>query len=171
MKMSKMFDAPDVYAFLYIMSKITNTQSIISDILDTSFEEKSVWIQLFSLIIVLGTYISIAGTMLTHGVLELRAYVPLFAVAVTLLVILLVSGHIIAAIFGRTELRDERDRLIGWRSESNGSWVMGVGILAAIVGMIFHLPNAWVAHWLLLALFLSELVNLVSQLIYYRRGI
>ena len=75
-----------------------------------------------------------------------------------------------AAIVARPEPPDERDRLIEWRSESNSSWVLGVGVLGAIMCLIMSVEAVWVAHLLLLSLTLSELLKYLMQVIYYRRG-
>jgi hypothetical protein len=136
-----------------------------------SFEEKSVWIQLIGTLLGLGGYSAIAGRMLAAGVTALQAYAALFAVAVVLMVIILIVGHIAAAVASRPEGRDERDRLIGWRAESNSSWLLAVGVIGAITGMLFSINNVWVAHLLLLSLFLSELLGFVLRLYYYRRGL
>lgn len=138
--------------------------------MDTTFEEKSAWVQLISLVVILGGYFVVAGYMMSKGVQELTAYASLFAVSIVLLVIMLAAGHIIAVCFGKPEGRDERDKLIGWRAESNASWLLGGGVLIAIVGMIFHINNVWIAHLLLLSMLLSELLKLAMQLFYYRRG-
>lgn len=139
--------------------------------MSASFEEKSVWIQLAGTTIGLGAYFVVAGMMYTSGVRALPAYVPLFAAAVILIVILLVIGHIIAAVTSRPEGRDERDRLIEWRAESNSAWLLAVGILGAVTAMIFSLDNVWVAHLLLLSLFVSEALGFILRLVYYRRGV
>lgn len=136
-----------------------------------SFEEKSVWIQLIGTVLALGAYFVIAALMFSAGVTALQAYVPLFMAAVILLVVLLVAGHILAAVTGRPEGRDERDRLIGWRAESNSAWLLAVGVLTAITCMIFSISNVWIAHLLLLSLFLSEVLGFVLRLVYYRRGV
>lgn len=136
-----------------------------------SFEEKSVWIQLIGTGVGLGAYFAIAGTMLRNGVTELPAYVPLFVIAVILIVIINAVGHAVVAIVSRKEGQDERDRLIGWRAESNAAWILGVGVLLAITGLLLAVENVWVAHLLLLSLFLAEVVKQVMQLVYYRRGI
>jgi hypothetical protein len=137
----------------------------------TSFEEKSVWIQLTATVLGLGAYFVVAGRMIAAGVTVLPAYAALFMVATVLLVILLVAGHIVAAIASRPEGRDERDRLIEWRAESNSAWLLGAGVLAAVTGMIFSIENVWIAHALLLSLFLSEVLGFILRLVYYRRGI
>lgn len=136
-----------------------------------SFEEKSVWIQLAGTVLGLGAYFVVAGRMLSAGVTALPAYVPLFVLAIVLIVILLVAGFVVAAIASRPEGRDERDRLIGWRAESNSGWLLAVGVLAAITGMIFSIENVWIAHLLLLSLFLSEVLGFILRLVYYRRGV
>ena len=99
------------------------------------------------------------------------AYVPLFVGTVVLMVALLVAGHVVAAIASRREDRDERDRLIGWRAESNSSWVLAVGVFAAITAMLFSINNVWIAHLLLLSMFLSQVLDYTLQLVYYRRGV
>ena len=138
--------------------------------MDTSFEEKSVWIQLIATVVGLGAYFAVAATMLASGITALPAYVPLFGVAVVVIVVLLAAAHAVAAIASRPEERDERDRLIEWRAESNSSWLLAVGILTAVTGMIFAIDSVWIAHLLLLTLFLSEVLSLALRLMYYRRG-
>ncbi len=138
--------------------------------MNASFEEKSVWIQLISLVAVLGSYFVVAALMLSNGVTVVVAFVPLFTLAVVLLVVVLVVGHIVVAIASRPEGRDERDRLIEWRAESNSSWILGVGVLAAITGLVVSVDNVWIAHLLMLSMLLSEVARFVLQLVYYRRG-
>lgn len=138
---------------------------------DASFAEKSVWIQLTSVAVGLGVYFIAAGRMLFAGLDVLSAYMPLFAVAVALIVAVNVAGHVVAATVSRPEGRDERDRLIRWRAESNSSWMLGVGVIAAIVCLIAPIGEVWIAHLLLLSLFAAEVVKDVNQLVYYRRGV
>lgn len=136
----------------------------------TSFAEKSVWVQLFGTLLGLGAYFVVAGMMYASGVRALPAYVPLFTVSVVAMVILLVVGHVIAALVGRPEESDERDRLITWRAENNSAWLLAVGVLSAVTCMIFSIQPVWVAHLLLLSLFVSTVVSYVLRLVYYRRG-
>lgn len=139
----------------------------------TSFQEKSVWIQLIAMTLALGAYFILAGRMLASGVHALPAYVGLFAVAVVAMVIIIVAGHVAAAIFARKDGTDpdERDRLITWRAESNSAWILAAGVVIALAAMLFEVPTAWVANGLLAALFLSEIVGFILRIVYYRRGI
>ncbi len=136
-----------------------------------SFEEKSVWLQLTATVLALGAYFVIAGRMMSAGVNQLAAYVPLFIAAVVVQVVVLIAGHAAAAVLSRPEPRDERDRLIGWRAESNSGWVLATGVLAAITALVFSLEAVWVAHLLLGSLLLSQVLSFVLQLVYYRRGV
>jgi hypothetical protein len=139
--------------------------------MSASFEERSVWIQLVSLLLVLGGYFAVASRMLSAGVHALPAYAAVFTVSVVLMVIVLVVGHIAVAIASRPDGADERDRQIAWRAEAYSGWVVGAGVLGGISAMVVSVPNVWVAHLLLLSLFLSEVLKLVLQLVYYRRGL
>ena len=149
----------------YIMSNIAVTS------MDTSFEEKSVWIQLLSLVVGLGGYLVVAGLMLSNDISALPAFVPVFAVAIALIVAINIAGHVVAAIASRSHEADERDRVIGYRAESQSSWILGVGVIGAIIALILSVGGVWVAHLLLISLFASEAVKEVLQIVYYRRGI
>ena len=135
-----------------------------------SFEEKSVWITLSVLLAAFGVYFFLATRMLLAGVMEVVLYVPILALSVVLLVVLLTIGHAAVAIVNRPDGRDERDRVIEWRAENNSSWVLGVGVIAAIFGLATSVGTAWIANGLLMALFVSEVVKHAFQLYYYRRG-
>jgi len=139
--------------------------------MNASFEEKSAWVQLIALTVVLGSYFLLAGRLLAAGVLELGIYVPLFVGAIVLLVVVLVAGHILVAIASRPDGRDERDRLIEWRAESNASWILGMGVLGAIGALLFAVENVWIAHLLLLSMLVSEIAKLLLQVYYYRFGV
>lgn len=138
--------------------------------MSASFEEKSVWIQVVSLVVALGGYLVAAFWMAREGVTELAAYMPLFVAAVVVQVILLIVGHTVAAIAQKPEHADERDRLIAWRAEARSSWLLAVGVLAAVSMLAMGIAALWVAHVLIVALFVSTLLGYVLQMIDYRRG-
>lgn len=139
--------------------------------MDTSFEEKSAWIQLVSLVVGLGGYLVVAGLMLTNGVSSLPPFVPVFTVAIILIVAINIAGHVVAAVAGQSDEADERDQLIGCRAESRSSWILGVGVIGAIMALILSVGGVWVAHLLLISLFAAEAAKNVLQIVYYRRGI
>ena len=93
--------------------------------MDAPYEEKSAWVTFFSLVVVFGLYFFAAAQMLTAGLTDVVApFVPLFIGVTVLLVIVLVVGHIVAALMGRPEARDERDTLIERRAESSSGWIL-----------------------------------------------
>ena len=139
--------------------------------MDSSFEEKSVWIQLVSLLVGIGGYLVVAGVLVSNGVDVLPAFVPFFVVAIVFVVAINIAGHMVAAITGKSDEPDERDQHIGCRAESRSSWILGVGVIAAIIALILSVEAFWVAHLLLISLFSSEVVKYVLQVVYYRNGI
>lgn len=140
--------------------------------MNASFEERSVKITLAGLLVVFSLYFAVAWQMLAAGVTEsVVPFLPVFGIAVALLVFLLVIGHALAAITDRPEDADERDRIIGWKAENDSSWILGVGVLAAIFGLAAPIGPAWIANGLLATLFLSEVLKRALQLRYYRKGI
>jgi len=138
--------------------------------MNPSFEEKSVIVQLAGLVVGLGAYFLVAGRLLASGVREMPAFAAVFSVSVVALVIFLIAGHALAALTGRAEDADERDRLIAWRAEHRSSWLVGVGALGAVVLMTVGVDNVWTANLLLLTLTLSEVLGLTLRLVDYRRG-
>ncbi|MCY4095123.1 MAG: hypothetical protein OXG05_08360 [Gammaproteobacteria bacterium] len=139
--------------------------------MDTSFEEKSVWIQLVSLVIGLGGYLVFAGILVSNGIDALTAFVPFLVAAIVVIVAINIAGHMVVAIKNRTDEADERDQLIGCLAESRAAWILGVGVIGAIIALILPVNDLWVVHLLLVSLFASEIVKLVLQVVYYRSGI
>lgn len=154
-----------------MMSKITVTKEHPTDTVGASFGERSVWIQLISLLLVLAGYTFVAWQMYAAGVTALPPYAAVFTVAVVLMVAVLIAGLIAAALTTRRDDADERDRVIGWRAESHSGWVLAAGVVLGLAGMVMSVSNLWIAHLLLLSLFLSEILKLVLQLVFYRRGV
>ena len=140
--------------------------------MNTTYEERSVIVQLVSLVLILGGYLTTAVAMMAgEEPLPLIDYLPMFVVAIVLLVLVLTLGHIAALLFGLPENQDERDRLINWRSDSNASYVLEGGVLIGITAMVFAVDSVWIAHFLLLSLLLQEIVKCSMQLFYYRQGV
>ena len=171
------FRAPAPHRAMSIIFDIIGMSSIIdtmknndSFFLDTTFEEKSIWIQLAGMVLLLGGYFAIAGTMLARGATTIAPFIPLFIIATILMVVMFAAGHAVAAMAGRAEGRDERDRLISWRAEARSAWVLGAGVSVAIGCMAFSMPTAWIANILLLSMFLSQALCYTLQIISYRRG-
>ena len=177
--MSRTLDIPWRSTIVDTMSNTSSTPTAQEGAVNTSFEERSAWIQLISQLVGMGAYTAVAGPILAEGVRaveeEARAQVapPSFfpvLLAVALIIAINVVGHAVAAIASRPEGRDERDRVIGWRAAHGSEWVLGLGTVVGITALMFELEGVWIAHLLLLFLFLSEVLCCVLKLAFYRRG-
>ncbi|MEL7239217.1 MAG: hypothetical protein AAGK78_10165, partial [Planctomycetota bacterium] len=146
-------------------------QPVTETLMSASFEEKSAWIQLIAIAITLGAYFVIAGVLLSRGVTEIKAFVPIFVLTVTVQVVVMVASYLLITVFGARQEKDERDRVILWRAEAGSGWILGVGVLAALGAMVVGVPIVWIANGLLAALVVSELLRCGLQVLYYRRGV
>jgi hypothetical protein len=96
--------------------------------------------------------------------------VALFAVAVVMLVILQIAGHIVIAVMDRRTETDERDRLIGLKGTRNAGYVLATGVFFALCAAIVTEGNFVFTHLLLAFWVLAQLVEIGSQLFLYKRG-
>ena len=138
-----------------------------------SFREKSAWISFVSILMVFGAYfwnvIRVLG-----GHVQYRA---VFNVEVGLLVafiLLEVVLHIVLVMQAPNEARaprDEREQLIEMKSTRVAFQVLVIGALAG-VGAMHLTASAWaMAHGVLLAVVVAELVKFGGQIFYFRRGV
>jgi hypothetical protein len=138
--------------------------------MDLSFRERSLWLMLLSLLAVFGFYFA---TVLPSSAVHLGPeHIALFAVAVVVLVIMQVAGHIVIALVDRRagEDEDERDRLIELKGTRNAAYVLATGVFGALCAAILTTGNFVFAHVLLGAWVLAQVVEIVSQLLLQRRG-
>jgi len=137
-----------------------------------SFQEKSAIAMIGALAVVYGAYFAIVGRWLTVAPADEIAYQPLLIVAIVPLVVLAVVSHVAIALANPKEAgaEDERDRLIALRGERVGSYVLALGVFGGLVLAMAELPPFYIAHALLLAWVLAELVEGATKLVLYRRG-
>lgn len=146
--------------------------------MNLSFQEKSLWLMLASLVIAFGCYfVNVLGA---HAALPAQppdlardlapAHLTLFVAAVILLVVLSVAGHVVIALAERNPQSDERDRLIALKGTSYASYVLATGVFLALTTAAFTKGNFAFTHVLLAFWVLAQLVAIGSQLVMYRRG-
>lgn len=100
----------------------------------------------------------------------MRQHAALFLAATVMLVIIVVAGHIVIAVLDRRTEPDERDRSIALRGQRYGSFVLATGVFLALCTALVTDGNAVMAHVLLGSWVVAQLVEIVSQLVLYRRG-
>jgi hypothetical protein len=89
---------------------------------------------------------------------------------VVLLVVLMVAGHIFIAIIDQRTESDERDRLFELKGERNSSYVLATGVFLSLCAAVLIEGNFVFTHLLLGFWVLAQLVEIGSQLYFYRRG-
>jgi hypothetical protein len=136
--------------------------------LNLSFQEKSLWFMFVSLVAAFGFYFTMV--LLTATLDVMPHQVMVFVLAVGLLVIMQIVGHIVIAIVDRHSATDERDRLIGLKSTRNAAYVLATGVFLALCAALVMQGNFVFMHVLLGAWVLAQLVEIASQLYLYRRG-
>jgi len=108
------------------------------------------------------------------------SYAPLLVGMVVLLVVLAIIGHIAIAIAGAVlpgqsdaldDRYDERDRLIEQRADARAGYVLTAGALAVLALAMKEAPHFWIAHAILAALVVSEMVKQALRLVDYWRGV
>lgn len=135
-----------------------------------SFQEKSLWLMFVSLVGVFGFYFGAVLMLPAFSVDVMPHQVVFFMLAVVLLVIAQIAGHIVIAIVDRRTQTDERDRLIQLKGATIGSYVLATGVFLALCAALLTKGNFVFTHVLLAFWVLAQLVETGSQLFLYRRG-
>ncbi|MEO8328817.1 MAG: hypothetical protein ABI586_02320 [Candidatus Nanopelagicales bacterium] len=138
-----------------------------------SFHEKSLWVSLAGLLLAFcgyfySAYFTVLRTAGAKDVLPLHA--GLFIGATVVLVLVLVGGHVVIALLDRRTETDERDRSIEIRGGLHGSYVLAIGVFLTLCTALITEGNAVMAHVLLGSWVLAQGVEIISQLVMYRRG-
>lgn len=136
--------------------------------MNPSFQEKSLWLMLTSLVTVSGFYF--ASAVPAEGANVGPRQMSLFIVAVVALVLVQVVGHAAIAIADRHTESDERDALIDLKGTRNASYTLATGVFASMCAALITDGNFVFMHVLLAFWVLAEIVGIGSKLFMYRRG-
>ncbi|MEX2279234.1 MAG: hypothetical protein WEA76_04000 [Acidimicrobiia bacterium] len=146
-----------------------------------SFEEKSTWTTgLIQLAVGIWYIAQIVGKASTTPATEIE-YRGELALLVIAVVVITVAATIAVAVFsvGRAAIRgdnidvdrtDERDKSIARFAGNIGGLVLAVGMVPALGLAVLEFDHFWIAHAILGAFFVSELVAAGVKLVTYRRG-
>lgn len=111
----------------------------------------------------------------------LMAFTGLGVAAVAMLVVLQVVGHIVAAVISKPEDEDERDRLIGLRSNQVGGIVLNIGVISTVGHILaagfFDQPSVvalaspfGILNMLVASMVIAEICACLTRVWLYRRG-
>ncbi|MFT3699987.1 MAG: hypothetical protein QM831_42980 [Kofleriaceae bacterium] len=131
-----------------------------------TFQEKSLWVQLVSTVVIYAVYFVLAVRM---GEGDPRVGV-LFVGTVIAMAVVNAVVHAVLAVMKRPEKADERDRQISLRATKYSYAVLTVGVWCALTVCAMTLGTFWIAHVGLAAFILAEIVRFASQLVFYKRG-
>lgn len=135
-----------------------------------SFREKSAWISFVSILFFVAVYF---GRLATAGAGSGNTNFIVFLAAVAGVVILEVMLHAAVALRSPREARtpkDERERLIEMRATQLAFPVLLVGALGSIWTIHTNVGRIGMAHAVLFAIVVAELVKFGAQIAYHRRG-
>jgi len=136
--------------------------------MDLSFQEKSLWLMFGSLLAVFTFYF---GSVLPSDAVNVLPHqIMTFVVALAVLVVIEIVGHIVIAIVDRRTDTDERDKLIQLKGMRNAGYVLATGVFFSLCAALMSDGNFVFTHVLLGSWVLAQLVEIGSQLVLYRRG-
>lgn len=136
--------------------------------MNLTFKEKSLWLTAATLLIGLGFYFVLALGTHRSGINVMPQHVVFFALAVVLLVLTQIIGHVLIALTDRDAATDERDRAIALRATRNGAYVLACGVFFALVTAVVTEGNFLFVHVLLGFWLVAQLAEIGSQLYLYR---
>lgn len=144
-----------------------------------SFQEKSAWGTLVSLLVIGTLYFSSILNLWRADQLHVAATFGLAVGFTVLLTVLLVGYHIIVAAISGAENEDERDRLIAWRAGHVSGDVLGIAVVSVVVTIIGHgmidgqdwVTPVIIVNALIGAIFLAAVTELALTIWFHRRGI
>jgi hypothetical protein len=138
-----------------------------------SFQEKSLALQMVSLVAVFGSYFVWVWPRRTERLESIQ--IAAFVTVLMALVLLQIVGHSLLAIASRKELSrtiqtDERDAMIRLRALRISSWILASGVFLSLCIAALTPGNFAFTHILLAFWVIAQLIELLSQWFDYRRG-
>jgi len=138
-----------------------------------SFREKSLALQMASLVVVFGSYFAWVWPRRTERLEAIQ--IAAFVAVLMALVLLQIVGHALLAIASRKELgrtiqTDERDTLIRLRALRISSWILASGVFLSLCIAASTPGNFAFTHILLAFWVIAQIIELLSQWVDYRRG-
>jgi hypothetical protein len=147
-----------------------------------SFQERRCIVSIFSTLLIFGVYGLIVARRYQEAILQGEPGLRFWAGAILILIPVMMAAqiiiHIIFAIVHRIttdedcpSFSDERDKLIELKATRNSHWVFILGFFLAVGSLVIGQPPR--VMFILLASFLivSCVIQELSQLYYYRKGI
>ena len=138
------------------------------------FHEKSAWIMSAALLVGGILYFGVVLSLSTGFDGLAPPSLPQVVVYTVLLVLIAITGHVVAAALAPREANaapDERERLIFARAGNLSSHVFAVGVLLSLGLYLFTYDGHLLFYGVFASLMLGQLTEYVLQIWYYRRAV
>lgn len=136
-----------------------------------SFEEKNTWTYLVLAVVIPVIYFAtILGQVPSTPVGEIDFIVPMI-MAIGLAIVIAIVGSIAVSIVSRTDVTDERDKLINRRGDAIGFGVLGSLVIVPLALAMLEVAPFWIANSIYLAEVLAAIVASIVKLVAYRKGV
>jgi len=137
-----------------------------------AFEEKRAWIGGLIAIITYTAYVAVVVTRSGDGPITEVSYVAPLLWIIGAGVLAAIVLHAAIGIAARDEAgkADERDREIGRMGEHVGQSFLVIGAVAALGMAMAEWDHFWIANVIVLAFFLSSMLESVARIVAYHRA-
>ncbi|MDP1632617.1 MAG: hypothetical protein Q8L66_14470 [Caulobacter sp.] len=135
-----------------------------------SFREKTAWISLFTVVLVMGPYFYGLIVDPPQGAAAVGGLIK----AIIAVIVLQVALHIAVAVWSPKAAQaatDERERLIALKADRVGYYVLASGAFLAAATIHLGFGRAEIANGVLAALVAAEILRSGAQIVGFRRGV
>jgi hypothetical protein len=100
------------------------------------------------------------------------AYTGLLVGVAVVVTILAAASHVLLSLVFRSQANtyDERDQLVGLRSERVAGYVLAVGVCSGIGLAMAQVDAFWIAQTLIASFVVAEVLEGIVKVVLYRRG-
>ncbi|MDQ8186967.1 hypothetical protein [Pelagicoccus sp. SDUM812002] len=150
----------------------------------TSYQERNNWIELLVAAWAVGYYLITLSSVEGGFYAELSYFLPFIVkvvvVSIVMGIVLAILNHVLSE--DAKDAKDEMDKAIDLQGFRNAYWVMSISLMGVIFLALFNERKAELSgvqiettnllvHALFIVASLSGLVQSVTQIVYYRRGL
>lgn len=137
-----------------------------------TFPEKSAITMTAILVLVFSGYFALVLAVIAGTPERDLAYTGLLVGVAVIVTILAATSHVCLALVFRSQANayDERDRLVGLRSERVAGYVLAVGVCAGIGLAMAQVEAFWIAQALIASFVVAEVLEGIVKVVLYRRS-
>lgn len=137
-----------------------------------TFSEKSAITMTAILVVVFSGYFALVLGVLAEKPERDLAYTGLLVGVAVVVTILAAASHVLLALMFRSQVNayDERDQLVGLRSERVAGYVLAAGVCTGIGLAMAQVDAFWIAQALIASFVVAEVLEGIVKVVLYRRS-